>query len=143
MNVRKAVVIRMEGDAAIVKVNAEGGCGRCSESGGCGSDVLGQLFRPSCRAYAAKTDRQFDPGAEVAVSVQHRAPLFAAMLAYGLPLLGLLAGAATGASMFADAGGVVGALLGLSIAGALALAIVRRRGDQLQVSIVDQAEPAP
>ena len=142
MNVRKAVVLRMEGNHAIVKVTAEGGCGRCSESGGCGSNVLGQLFRGGCRAYAAETSRLHAPGSTVDVSVAPEAPLLAAMLAYGLPLAGLLIGAAIGSSIHGDPGAAAGALLGLAMAALAALGLARRRAGQLRVRVVEAGDAA-
>ncbi|MCX9158280.1 SoxR reducing system RseC family protein [Niveibacterium sp. 24ML] len=137
MNVRKAVVLRMEGAAAIVKLDAQGGCGRCAESGGCGSDVLGQLFGPRCRTYQAEALHPFAAGSEVEVSVEARAPLIAALLAYGVPLIGLLLGASLGALFGGDAAAAGGAVAGLVLSAIVATAAVRRRGAQLRVRILE------
>jgi len=127
MNTRKAIVLRMEGATAVVKVAGDGGCGRCAETGGCGSDVFGKFFGGRCGSYRVETKQPLTPGTEIEVAVEARAPLLAAALAYGVPLLGLLAGAGGGALYSGDAGSVLGAVIGLIGCSALSAWLVRRR----------------
>lgn len=142
MSVRKAVVLRMEGASAVIKLDSQGGCGRCAEAGGCGSDVLGQLFRPSCRTYKAETLRPLHEGSEVQVSVEPGAPLIAALLAYGIPLLGVLGGAALGSLLAGDAAAAAGAAVGLVVSAIASVVLARRRGAQLRVRVIEPDSPA-
>ncbi|QSI75765.1 SoxR reducing system RseC family protein [Niveibacterium microcysteis] len=140
MNTRKAIVLRVEGATAVVKVGGDGGCGRCSETGGCGSDVLGKLFGGRCSSYSVVTDRPLTPGSEVEVAVEPRAPLLAATLAYGLPLLGLLVGGAIGEQYVGDTGAVLGAALGLAAFSVGAAFLARRRlAGGLAVRVVESS----
>ncbi len=140
MNTRKAIVLRVEGASAVIRVSGDGGCGRCSEVGGCGSDVLGQLFGGRCSSYSVVTDRPLTPGAEIEVAVEPRAPLLAAALAYGLPLLGLLAGGAIGEQYVGDTGSVLGAALGLATFSVGAAFLARRRlSGGLAVRVVESS----
>lgn len=136
MTTRKAIVLRMEGRAAIVKVGAGGGCGRCAEAGGCGSDVLGKLFGGRCTTYAVETDRRLSAGEEVDVAVRPRAALQAAAVAYGVPLLTLMGGAALGATV-GDTQAVVGALAGLLSGMVLAAFVARRMAAAFSVRVVE------
>lgn len=138
MNMRKAVVLRVEGGSTLVKVGGDGGCGRCNEAGGCGGDVLGKLFGGRCGSYRVETDQPLAPGAEIVVAVGPRAPLLAAALAYGIPLLGVLLGAAVGAQRSGDAGAVLGAIVGLVSSSAVSMWLTRRKlAGGLAVRVVD------
>lgn len=139
MNTRKAIVLRVDSDSALVKVGGDGGCGRCSETGGCGSDVLGKLFGGRCASYRVETDRPLSPGAEILVAVEPRAPLLAAALAYGFPVLGLLLGAGIGGAQWpGDAGAVLGAVAGLVSSSAVSMWLTRRKlAGGLAVRVID------
>lgn len=124
----EAVVTRVEGPLAWVKVTAEGeGCGRCHEPGGCRTGMLNEVLGGRCREYAVANELAAVTGARVAVEVPDGLPLRAAGWAYGLPLLALLGGAALGSLLTAgDLGSVVGAAGGLL----LAWLVVGRHGRQ-------------
>ncbi|GAA5184583.1 hypothetical protein GCM10025771_38970 [Niveibacterium umoris] len=142
MTTRKAIVLRVEGGAAIVKVGAEGGCGRCNETGGCGSDVLGKIFGGRCTTYAVESDAALQAGDEVEVVVNPRAPLLAAGVAYGLPLAGMLLGAVIGSIAANDAGAVAGALTGCVAGALLAKMLAKRWVAQFNVQVVASSPEA-
>ncbi|MFT3736188.1 MAG: SoxR reducing system RseC family protein [Rhodocyclaceae bacterium] len=90
----QARVTRVVDLRTFVRVEAQdGGCGRCHEAGGCRSDMLGDVFGPRCREYEVENATGAVPGSRVTVEVPDGIPWRAAMLAYGLPLFALLAGA--------------------------------------------------
>jgi sigma-E factor negative regulatory protein RseC len=89
--------------------------------GGCGVSALGKLLRRQGRAWQVMNTAGAAVGDEITVGVPDAAVLAAAVLAYLLPLLGLLAGAAiaastaTGDSQVALGGGL-GLALGIVLA---------------------------
>ncbi|MFA9438516.1 SoxR reducing system RseC family protein [Uliginosibacterium sp. sgz301328] len=120
----EAVVTRIDARQAIVKVvKTDGGCGRCDEPGGCRSAMLGEVLGPRCGEYAVDNVLAAAPGARVTLEVPDSAPLRAAVLAYLVPLLLMLCGAAVGQWLTgSDAWAAVGAMVAL----ALSLGILRR-----------------
>lgn len=128
---QEAIVARIEGDQAYVEVAGAGqGCGRCHEAGGCQSGILSQMFRQAPRQFRIHNTIGAAPGEHVVVCVAEGATLRAALLAYLVPVLLLIAGAFAG-TIFggaenADAGALLGSLFGLALAGAAGYVI--RRG---------------
>lgn len=109
---RKARVLSLDGEDVIVAVDPLVGCGHCHEPGGCGGasgDGLG-LRRTEFRAHNAVDAK---PGDTVSVAVPDRGPRVAALLAYGLPVLGLLLGALLASlAGLGDAGSALAAFIG-------------------------------
>jgi sigma-E factor negative regulatory protein RseC len=127
---QEAVVARVEGDLALIEVGGvAGGCGRCHEAGGCQSGLLTRLFRPEPKLYSIVNSIGARPGDRVVVRVRDGATLRAAALAYVLPVLFLIGGAALGTALggAGDGAAALGALLGLGI-GIAAAAGLRRGG---------------
>lgn len=130
----RAIVIRLEGEDALVESTQGGGCGHCDSEKGCGSGKLSQLFSSQPRRFRVRNEAHAQPGAEVQISVAEGALLRSALLMYVLPLLLLLAGGALGGQLARDAasadgyaalGGVLGLVLGFLLARWLA---ARQRG---------------
>lgn len=98
-----------------------GGCGRCDEPGGCRSALLGDVFKGSGDVIRLEDSVGARVGDEVTVSVADGAPLQAALLGYGLPLVSMLAmaGMARIVAPFAnpDASVLAGVAAGLCIGG--------------------------
>lgn len=118
----RGIVRAIEGDAALVEVE-QGGCGRCHEEGGCGGQNLTQMFCSGPKSYQVANTFGAALGERVLIAVPAGSVRRTANLAYGLPLLGIIGGAALGTALAGDGGGVAGALLG----GALVFAWVRRQ----------------
>lgn len=121
----RAVVTRSEGEYAYVEVNeSAGGCGRCHEAGGCRNSLLTDAFGAQRRVFRIANTLHAAPGQAIVIGVEDRATLRAAVLAYGVPLVLLLAGASLGTAVApaaqADVAAAGGALAGL--AGGFALA---------------------
>ncbi len=126
----RAVVIKLEGNEALVESTQGGGCGRCDSENGCGSGKLTQLFGSRPRRFRVRNDANAQLGSEVQVSLSEGVLLRSALLMYILPLVMLLCGGALAGQMAADeasadkyaiAGGALGLLLGFVLAKWLAL----------------------
>lgn len=122
----RAIVIRVEGAAALVQPIGASGCGHCSTEGGCGSGTLTKMFcsnRP--RHFKVSNKAEARVGDEVLISIPDGALLRGAAKMYMLPLVLLLIGGFSGASLagnvagrdaYAVAGAVCGLLLGFVLA---------------------------
>jgi sigma-E factor negative regulatory protein RseC len=125
MNEAGALVVRVEGDQAWVRLEPQGGsCGACRQRSGCGlaagfdtAATDGELLRLPNAIHARAGDR-------VVVCAAAGEVLRAAWRAYGVPLLlGMLAAAGGMALTGSDVGAGLGMLGGL-VAGVL---LMRRR----------------
>jgi sigma-E factor negative regulatory protein RseC len=122
----RAIVIRVEGGEASVQPIGTSGCGHCSTEGGCGSGTLTKMFcsnKP--RHFKVSNKAQAKVGDEVQVSIPDGVLLRGAAKMYMVPLVLLLIGGFTGASLagnvagrdaYAVAGAVCGLLLGFVLA---------------------------
>ena len=125
----KAIVSRIEGQFAVVEVMPAGsGCGRCHEAGGCGSNLLNQSLRPKKLNFYRLPNRiGAKVGDCVVVAVPEGAVLRAAALAYLLPVLFLIVGAAIGTALSDhDVSALAGAGAGLAL-GLLVLRVAQSR----------------
>jgi len=157
-----AVVIACEAGIAEVEVVRRSTCGACSSNAACGVSLLDRLLgrRPQHLVVGNKIGAAV--GEMVVVGIPEGALLMAAVAAYLMPLLGLLAGALlgqtlaqqTGVAVTADVAGLAGGAVGfgLSLWGlriysrrlardARYRAILLRRADR--ASPVDVALPKP
>ena len=113
---QEALIARVEGGDAVVElINDANGCGRCHEAGGCQSGLMGQLFRNIPRQYRLKNRFDAVVGERVIVQVADAVPLRAALLAYIVPVIFLMAGAWVASILTEgnDAATAIGAVLGL------------------------------
>lgn len=112
-SVIRAVVRLVDTAGAVVEVE-QGGCGRCHEKGGCGGHHLTQTFCSGPRRYRVENAIGAEVGDMVSVAVAAGTLRRGANLVYGLPVLGLIAGAVVGAALAGDAGAMAGSLVGLA-----------------------------
>lgn len=115
----RAIVIRVEGDDALVESTQGGGCGNCDSENGCGSGKLSQLFCSEPRRFRVRNDGNAQVGALVQVTLPDGVLLRSALVVYMLPLVLLLGGAMIGAQWVNDAAdsdayAALGGLIGLS-----------------------------
>lgn len=115
----RGVVRALDGHEAVVEVE-QGGCGRCHEKGGCGGQHLTQMFCAGTKTYRVDNPGGAVVGDKVTVAVAAGAVRRSANLAYGLPLLGVIVGAALGMQAGGDPGAMAGGGLGLVLAWLLA-----------------------
>lgn len=128
----QAVVRSLDGDIAHVEVE-HGGCGRCHEEGGCGGQQLTQMFCGGPKTYDLENKIGAAIGDKVTVAIGAGNVRRTANLAYGIPLLATIAGAAAGAALGGDleaVGGAVGALVV-----AFLYVIVRVRSGSKDISV--------
>lgn len=111
-NTIRAVVRSVDGDQALVEVE-QGGCGRCHEKGGCGGQHLTQMFCSGPKTYRVDNLLAASVGERVTVAIAAGSVRRTANLAYGVPLLSMLIGAALGTQIGDDLGAVLGAGVGL------------------------------
>ncbi|GAB2903404.1 hypothetical protein GCM10027046_36000 [Uliginosibacterium flavum] len=110
----EGVVTRIDGARAYVKVMRAGGCGRCHEAGGCGG-----VNQDESRAQEFLVMNSFgaNVGQQVRLEIPDGATVMAALLAYGLPLLALVLGAAAASFVWqTDLAAALGAASGLMLA---------------------------
>lgn len=108
-------IVAVERGAVWVSCTSRADCQRCAEGRGCGGAILGRLIGDQEYRLRAIPDH---PGAavgdEVSLETDERLVLRASMLAYLLPLSGLLSGSLAGHFLAGEPGAVIGALAGLA-----------------------------
>jgi len=107
-----AKITALDDDYALVSI-VDKGCGRCHEEGGCGGNNLGQIFCSSPKVYRVFNPRKASIGDTVVVVIGEKTLFRGALVAYGLPLVGLFVGAALGLLSFGDPGSILGGGCGL------------------------------
>lgn len=146
MNETSALVVRTDGDYAVVEAQGAPGCGRCEAAGGCASASLGRLFCAAPRRIRVLNRLGARPGERVVLTAREGALLRSAGAAYGLPLLLLVAGAVLGAALadspgsrdlYAAAGAAIGLIAGL--AGARLLNALSRGDPRFDLHILRRA----
>lgn len=124
-------VVAVEADALWVETMHRGTCGSCAAKKGCGHALLDRGSsgrRGRIRLLPGRFElSQFRLDDQVLIAVPDEIILRASLIAYGLPLLGMLAGTFAAASWLpgnGDLASVLGAAAGLL----LGYALVRRHG---------------
>lgn len=115
-------VVAVEPDSVWVETAATSGCGRCQEAGGCGQNSIFRMLGSRGRQLrVASGELKVCVGDTAVIGVPGGALVRASLMAYLVPLVGLLAGAMIGhyASDGWDPAAVAGGLCG--IAGAFAV----------------------
>jgi sigma-E factor negative regulatory protein RseC len=115
----RATVVKLEGRYALVESDRTSGCQQC-QGKGCGSSKLGQLFCTQPHLFKVDNSILAEVGDQVVVAIGDGVVLRGVGLAYLLPLLLLLVGAALGSALAVssaaeqDGYAAIGALIGLS-----------------------------
>ena len=116
-----SIVRENDGVRAIVSVDAAAVCPRCAAGKGCGAGIFGASA--SMRRIEVSLPPEFDvsEGDTVSLSLGSRKLLQAAIIVYGWPLLGAIAGASLAyLGDLDDAGAAASALAGLAVGVTLA-----------------------
>lgn len=110
----RAIVRRVEGDTALVEAT-DTGCGRCHEPGGCGGLHAGKILCASPRLYRSANPIGARAGDVVHVAVTEGTVRRAANLAYGIPLVLMVALGGLGDWLLNEVVGQWGAVLGAGV----------------------------
>lgn len=115
----RALVVALEGEQALLEIVRDQPCGLCGQSRGCGGALWSRLLRRRDRVFRAENRLNAQVGDLVVVGMDESAVLRGATLAYGMPLMLLLAGAMLGSAAFfpvmpQDAAAALGGVAGLS-----------------------------
>ena len=109
-----ARVLSRDGSRVELELQRASACGHCELSEGCGTGALGRLLGHRARTLTIETSRPCNPGDEVLLALPEAALVRTSLLLYGMPLLGLVAGAALAiAANFPEWMVVASAALGL------------------------------
>jgi sigma-E factor negative regulatory protein RseC len=117
----QAVVIRREGEKALVESVQGGGCGHCDSVNGCSSSKLSFLFGSAPRRFHVRNDANAQVGDLVEINLPEGVLLHSAAVMYMLPLIFLFFGAILGAlwssepassDLHSAAGGLLGLVFG-------------------------------
>ncbi len=139
----EAVVLRVEHKHAWVKIRPHTPCGNCDPETGCKTVAMTRLFSRNKQEFCVDNPVDAQPGDLVYVAVADGVLLKGALLGYGMPLMGLLAGAAIGQLLFVDILGDFAALLGaiLGVCAAMLLLKAKRKNALDLPVIVSRREP--
>jgi len=115
---QQAQVMALDGDHALVAIVRQSACGSCAAKSGCGTSVIASLFPQRQQQLRVSNTAKACPGDQVLIGLPESGLQRASLLLYGVPLLGLLAGALLGqewggSEPQAILGGLLGAGIGL------------------------------
>ena len=125
----EGLVVALSGVRAEVETRRASGCGGCTADGACSTSLLDRLLGRRPVRLLALNRAGAEVGDRVVVGVDESALLRAALAAYLVPILALLAGAMLG--RFLTGGAESGSLLGGSVGLLLAFAWLRRYSGRL------------
>lgn len=139
-----AEVTRTASDGVWVQAVESSGCGTCGGQG-CSTRRLAELFQRKSRHFRVDSDLALTPGDRVIVGIADGSVLRSAWLAYGLPLVLMLAGALLAQAVQpGDGPALIGMLLGgvfgwlISRGGRAPCPVVLRRED---VHVMKKGKP--
>lgn len=101
MIVERGRVLAVDQDSIWVRVARRSACGSCASSGECGNGVMGRLLGSRATDIRVRREpgQQVNDGDSVDIGIADDAVLSASLIAYGIPLIALLAGAIIGAGL--------------------------------------------
>jgi len=116
---QNAIVLKVEGQIALVEAQRQSSCGKCNAKKGCGTGLLEDSLGRKSMQIRAINQCQAETGDEVIVAVPEKGFVKSAFMTYLLPLLFMLAGAllaqqfiTTGSEASQDIVALVGAVMG-------------------------------
>lgn len=134
MMVERARVVAVEAEACWVETVAQPGCGACASGQGCGGGVIGRLLGERRHHLRVALPASVRPAVDdvVEIAVREHSVLRASVLAYLLPLAGIVTGAVAGERLApaggSDAWSMAAAAAGFLIAVLAARVLARRSG---------------
>jgi sigma-E factor negative regulatory protein RseC len=146
-----AVVLRIDGQFALVEAQRESSCGQCNAKKGCGTGILENSIGRRAMQLKAINRCNAQPGDEVVVAVPEKGFIKSAFFTYLLPLLLMLLGAVAAQqlsilrdSAYQDFIALAGAAVGF----VAAMIILRRYSQkmekdvQLQPVVIRKSKPS-
>lgn len=133
----RALVVKIEGQHAMVQPDQASGCGQC-DGKGCGAGKLSRLFCSKPRQFQVNNSINADVGDEVIVSIAEGAVMRGIGMVYLMPLAFLVMGSALGNMLVqqpgqSDSYSALGAFFGLGLGFGIAKwASLRRHGSRFQ-----------
>lgn len=104
------VVVSVAGDSAEIETRRQGACGSCSANGACGTSLLARYLGRKPLLLRARNLPGAAPGDLVVVGVPEDGLMRASLVAYLVPLLGLIAGGIAGPVLYPGGGDGTAAL---------------------------------
>ncbi len=143
-------VLAVEGDSLWVETLKQSACAKCSARHGCGQKLLATANIKSdmtvVRAYLndSSASVEWSVGDQAVLGVNENALVLGALIAYGIPLVCMILGAALGNGLFlaeVELYSVLGALLGLIVGGILVRIVSRSQQQKpyFQAHVVGRA----
>ena len=139
----EAVVLRVENDHAWVRIRPHAPCGHCDPETGCKTVAMTRMFSGNKQEFTVLNPIAAREGDLVKVAIADGVLLKSALRGYGLPLAGVLAGAAAGRLLFGAEGADLASLAGAIAGAVLALGVLRYhpRSPADEPRIVSRHEP--
>ena len=133
---QEVVAVVEQGEGGIwVEATQRSACGSCNARSGCGQHSLSKLGRPM-RLWIP-TDRNYQVGDQVILSLPQGGLALSALVLYGLPLVGLIAGAILGQRLGTDLLSALVGIAGLGIGFVVAKKLSEQFTKQWHPQIVD------
>lgn len=130
-----AIVIRIEGQYALVEAQRQSSCSSCNAKKGCGTGVLENSLGKRAMQMKAVNQCDASPGDEVVVAVPEKGFIKSAFFTYLLPLILMLAGAVMAQQLSISQGWTyqdIFALIGAGIGFVFALLILRVYSNKIE-----------
>ena len=108
-------VVRLDERAATVAVAPVTGCERCAEGRGCGLGLFSGLLGRRVLEITVPSRPDLQVGQPVRLEINPSALVVASLLAYGIPLLGLLLGLASGVWLGSELAGLGAGVVGAGV----------------------------
>lgn len=125
---QNAVVMKVNGQIALVEVQRQTSCGKCNAKKGCGTGILEESIGRRSMQVQAINQCQAEPGDEVIVAIPEKGFIKSAFMTYLLPLLLMLVGALLAQQIFqagSEASADISAFLGAGLGFVMALLILK------------------
>lgn len=121
MITEQAIVTGRDGNRVEIELQRVSACGGCELNQGCGTGALGRLLGRRTKPLVIETRQDLKPGDHLELALSEAALVKASLLAYGLPLLcmiaaGLCAAALGAAELWVAILAVAGFYLGFKFA---------------------------
>ena len=133
-----AVVIRTDGQFALVEAQRESSCGQCNAKKGCGTGMLENSLGRRAMQLKAINLCNAQPGDEVVVAVPEKGFIKSAFFTYLLPLLLMLLGAVAAQQLSILRGWAyqdLAALAGAAVGFVVALVILRQYSKKMEKDV--------